>query len=350
MLTTTGEMPAPRLTRRQALVLRAVVSSYVGDASPVASERIAHLLPVALSPASVRNTLAELARLGVVEKPHASSGRVPTELGLRIYVTDLVEPRDLGRYERRDLEGSLGEAPPDSVPRAASRLLSERTRQLGFVVPRPGHALLRSVSLVRLTRDHVLAVLVSQGGAHARRVLAFPGSDDARDLEQIAAALSERVSGRTLRQARERLARDAAALRSHADHLLERALRLGLEAMAPGAGDGEDVVIATRLALLDQPEFRDPDRIRQLFEAVETQERLLAILDGLLEADGVRVTFGNDLDEPGLRHCVLVAAPYGDAGSPIGVLGVIGPNRMDYARIIPLVECLSELLTERLGL
>jgi heat-inducible transcriptional repressor len=344
-------MPAPRLTRRQALVLRAVVSSYVGDANPVASERIAHLLPVALSSASVRNTLAELAELGAVEKPHASSGRVPTELGLRIYVHDLVEPRDLGRYERRDLEGSLEEAPPDSVPRAASRLLSERTRQLGFVVPRPDHAVLRSVSLVRLTRDHVLAVLVSRGGAHSRRVLAFPGADDARDLEQIAAALSERVAGRTLRQARERLALDAAALRSHADRLLERALRLGLEAVAPGgAGDGEDVVIATRLALLDQPEFRDPERIRQLFEAVETQERLLAILDGLLETGGVRVTFGNDLDEPGLRHCVLVAAPYGDAGSPIGVLGVIGPSRMDYARIIPLVECLSELLTERLGL
>ena len=136
-------------------------------------------------------------------------------------------------------------------------------------------------------------------------------------------------------------------MRHRADRWLIRVLELGARAVAPDEDGPIDLVLGTRLALLEQPEFHDPNRIRDLFAAVETKERLIEILDRMLEAGGTRVTFGDEVDEPGLHHCAVVAASYGGAAS-LGMLGVIGPSRMPYGRVIPLVEYLSQLITEKL--
>jgi heat-inducible transcriptional repressor len=330
-------------------VLRVVVSAYVGEASPVGSEMISVLLPVNLSSASVRNTLAELSELGLVEKPHSSAGRVPTERGLRVYVDDLLDLPNLADYEIRTLTGSFEEAGVGGAAHLASRLLSERTRQLGFVLsPRLDRIVLKHVSFVRLSTERVLALLLSPDGRAYRRVIEEPGVADQPRLDRMAAELNERVAGRSLAQVRRFLVREAEALRSHAERLLARAIDLGAEAVAGEIRDEVDLVIATRLALLDQPEFRDPDRIRKLFGAIEEKQRLVEILDRVLEDRGVKVAFGDEVEEPALRHCALVAAPYGGEFAPAGALGVIGPSRMNYARVIPMVEFLSQLLTERL--
>jgi heat-inducible transcriptional repressor len=330
-------------------VLRAVVCGYVGEASPVGSEMIAVLLPGSLSSASVRNTLAELAELGLVEKPHRSAGRVPTEQGFRVYVDQLLEPVILGEWEQRVLAESVQETDGSALARVASRLLSERTRQLGFVeAPRLERVSLRHVSFVRVSSERVLVVLVSEGGASYQRLIEEPGRGDQVALDRMAAELNERVAGRTLREVREGLLREAAALRSQAEWLLERAVRASADAVSPREDPEAELVIATRLALLDQPEFHDPGRVRELFEAVEERERLADVLSRVLERGGVQVTFGSDTGDPGLRRCVLVAAPYGRKGAPLGALGVIGPHRMDYARVVPLVEYLSRLVTEKL--
>jgi heat-inducible transcriptional repressor len=340
-----GDLQA--LSPRQGEVLRAVVGSWVGHAQPVASETIAQLLPVAWSPATVRSTLAELAELGFVTKPHASAGRFPTEAGLRFYVRWLLGPRRLGSDEMRDVAAHVEDADPQEVLRSASRILSERTRQLGFVVvPRLAEVEIRHVSLVRLSTSRVLAVLVTRAGATFRRALEEQGSRDQAELDRMAAMLSETLAGGTLREARERLARESRALRSEADRLRERALRLAREALR-GAEDEADLVIATHLAVLDQPEFQDPERLRELFRAIDARERLIAVVDEVLDPEGVTVRLGDEF--PGeLRHCALIAAPWGAAGSA-GALGVIGPQRMDYARVIALVDYLSHLVTERLG-
>jgi heat-inducible transcriptional repressor len=325
-----------------------VVSAYVGEASPVGSEMISVLLPVSLSSASVRNTLAELSELGLVEKPHASAGRVPTERGLRVYVDELLAPQSLAEYEIRTLTGSVEEAGVEGVVHVASRLLSERTQQLGFVLPaRLDRMVLQHVSFVRLSTERVLALLVSPDGRAYERVLEEGADADQRELDRMAAALNERIAGKTLAQVRRFLIRETETLRSRAEHLLALAINLGSEAGADEAGDEVDLVIATRLALLDQPEFRDPDRIRRLFAAIEEKQRLVEILDGVLADRGVRVAFGDEVEEPALRNCAVVAAPYGNDITPFGALGVIGPSRMNYARVIPLVEFLSQLLTER---
>ncbi len=337
------------LSPRQAEVLRVVVSAYVGEASPVGSEMISVLLPVNLSSASVRTTLAELHELDLVEKPHASAGRVPTERGLRVYVDELLNPQSLANYEIRTLTGSVEDADVQGAAHVASRLLSERTQQLGFVLPpKLDRMVLKHVSFVRLSTDRVLALFVSPDGRAFQRVIEERGDVVQRELDQMAAELNERIAGKSLAQVRRLLVRETEALRSHAVRLLARAIDLPAQPAAGELRDEVDLVIATRLALLDQPEFRDPDRIRSLFGAIEEKQRLVEVLDRVLEDRGVKVAFGNEVDEPALRNCALVAAPYGDDFESVGVLGVIGPSRMNYARVIPLVELLAQLLTERL--
>jgi heat-inducible transcriptional repressor len=345
---TTGET-VPDLSERQILVLRAIVASYVGEAAPVGSRSVSHILPVSLSAASIRNTMAELAELGLVEKPHPSAGRVPTASGLRCFLEHLV-PRDLDEYERRDLAGSVGTLGPEAVIQNASMLLSERTRQLGFVVaPRKAALVLRHVALVRLSTSRVLAVLVSQTGSALRRVLEDEESGDQAELDRLAVALNEYLAGKTLAQVRDALAREVGALRSRAHTVLERAFWLGWRALeAQDESEPGDLVIATRLALLDQPEFQDPSRVKQLFGAIEAKESLLRILHKMIAAQHVTVAFGEELDEPEFCQLALVAAPYGAQGAPLGVLGVIGPRRMDYPRIVSLVHYLGALVTERL--
>jgi heat-inducible transcriptional repressor len=343
--------PLPRLTERQELVLRAVVAAYIGEVAPVGSRTVSHVLPVRLSAASIRNTMAELTELGLIEKPHRSAGRRPTEAGLRFFV-DHVAVRDLEQFEQRELAGSVDEAGPDSLIRVTSRLLSERTRQLGFVlVPHASERVLQHVTLVRLSTSRLLAILVAQDGSATRRVIEDRESGDQAELDRMAAALSERVAGQTLAEVRRLLGQQVRSLRHRAFSLVERALLLGWRALE-GEGGGEeplDLVIATRLALLDQPEFRDLDRLRQLFEALEAEERLVRIIDKLVDAGQLRVALGGELDEPALRSFALVAAPYGAGASSGGVLGVIGPSRMDYPRVMALVDYLSRLVTEKLS-
>jgi len=178
----------------------------------------------------------------------------------------------------------------------------------------------------------------------------LPTSDHVRrDFDRIAALLNERLLGRTLPEVRSILARELDALRSEADRLRRRALDLARRALAVDDSQPGELVLGTWLALLDQPEFRDPERLRSLLSALETRQRLVELLDELLAERGAGVAFGDEIGEPALRHCALVIAPYGGGAIPLGLLGVLGPSRMDYGRIIPLVDYLSKLVTERLS-
>lgn len=346
-----AEAATPRLTERQASVLRAVVTGYVGEASPIGSKTISHLLPVSISSASIRSVLAELTELGLVEQPHRSAGRIPTEFGLRLFVDELLSPARLAASQRRELAYQLDDAHGDDLMPLASEILSRHTRQLGFVVaPRLDRVVLTHVSLVRLSSERLLVVLISRTGTTYRRVIDNEPVIDQRELDRVAAVLSERVLGRTLVEVRELLTREAALLQREADDLQARAVEIGRLVLAGTGPQAGDLVIETRLGLLEQPEFNDPRRLRDLFEAIETKERLLSVLDGILEQDGVSVAIGREIDDPSLRGCALVATSYGGAGADesLGALGVIGPSRMDFGRIIPLVDYVSTLMTERL--
>jgi heat-inducible transcriptional repressor len=343
----------PVLTERQATVLRAMVRSYVAKAAPIGSQNLADVLPMKLSSASVRNTLAELTDLGLVEKTHVSSGRIPSDQGLRLFVDNLLASERLdashvNAHQVRTITYSVEGAAPGALVNITSQLLSECTRQLGFVVPpRIERMVLSRISLVRLAAERVLVVLVSEAGSVDRRIVEGDAPWDQRELDRMGEMLNERVSGRTLVEVQKALVREADSLRDRADEMLAQAIKLGCQAVAMGE-DSADLVIETRLALLDQPEFQDSQRIRDLFGALETKERLLEMLDQMLDSSGVGVVFGDEVDEPGLRRCALVASHYGGEATPLGMLGVIGPVRMDYSRVIPLVDYLSQVMTDRL--
>ena len=330
------------LSTRQEQVLQAVVSSWVGGAAPVSSDTVAAVLPVQLSPQSVRNTLAELAKLGLLEKAHHSAGRVPTERGMRIFVDEVLAPTELGPFEKRDLEDLLAAGGPTGLAERATHLLSERTRQLGFFrAPRLEHLRLRHISFIRVSTERVMVIVVSATGRTYQRLLEEPGTDDQAALDRMATSLNEHLAGSTLRYAHGRLSREAGTLREAAA-LLARVLR------SNGQHAGDDLVLGTRLVLLDQPEFHDPERLRELLRAVEEKERLVSLVDRVAMGAGVRVAFGTDVSDPSLRDCAVVVAKYGPSESPVGALGVIGPSRMDFARVVPLVGYVSRMMTRML--
>jgi len=354
------------LSERQSMVLRALVAAYVGQAGPVSSAALLHLMPKKLSSASIRNTMAELDDAGLIAKAHASSGRVPTPRGLRVFVDQLLDVGDLGPHHRRLLDRELYRADAAETPRLASHLLSEHTRQLGFVVaPRVEQLRLRTVHLIPVAAGRVLAVLVAENGGVIERIIENVEPISPRELERVREHLAERIEGRTMVGLRRVLESERDGLRGEANALLRRVWSLGLRACeVSDASVEDDLVIASRLALLDQPEFSDPERIRGLFAAIETNQRLLDLLHQIAHADtgesgvGLLMSLGAELGEPSLRECALVAIPYGnstgDSSGPapetsaLGVLGVIGPQRMDYGRVIPLVQYCSKLVTRKL--
>ena len=377
------------LSERQAKVLRALVTSYVEHAGPVALGTISQRMPTSLSPACIRNTLAELHTAGLIDKPHASAGRVPTPLGMRVFIDHLLDLSDLGAKQQRILDRALDGVDAAHTPRHTSHLLSEHTRQLGFVMaPRVEYLRMRSVHLVTVAERRILAVLVAENGGVIQRVFDHPERLSARELDRTAALLAKRLAGRTLNGLRRLLEDERERLRGEADQWLRRVWALGLRAC--DGSDEDDLVIATRIALLDQPEFSDPERIRGLFAALETNHELLGLLRELARADTgnaqveLSMSLGQALGEPSLRDCALVAVPYGHLPSgdrrrdcpesrsgrmdplqrpglrgeraegrsardgSLGVLGVIGPQRMDYGRVIPLVSYCAELVTRKL--
>jgi len=338
------------LSERQRAVLRAVVTAYVGQAAPIGSGTISHLLAQRLSAASIRTILAELSELGLVHQPHTSAGRVPTDEGLRVFIDALPQAGAVvSDYDRRAIDFAVASTEPTAVAEVASELLSRQTRLLGFAVaPRLDRLRLRHIALVRLGGRRILAVLVTENGAAHRRVVEHDAPLTQAELDRLASLLGERVDGRTLVEVRELFAAEAQRELRQADHMLRLAFELGARAVAVDEATDGDLVIATRLALLDQPEFRDPERVRDLFTALETKERLVELLDRLLaRSSGVRVALGGEVDEPSLHRCALVAARYGEDGSA-GALGVIGPARMDYGRVISLVDYCSRVVTEKL--
>lgn len=344
------------LSERQAMVLRALVAAYVGQAGPVSSRTLSHLIPVPLSSASIRNTLAELHEAGLIDKAHASAGRVPTEMGMRVFVGALLELTDLGPHHQRLLNRAFKDVDAAETPRHASHLLSEYTRQLGFVMaPRVELLRLRTLHLVPVSTERVLVVLITESGGVIERIIEHSLPKRRSDIERLGHLLAERVRGRTLVGLRELLESERKNLRGEADDLMERVWALGLGACE--TQNDEDLVIATRLALLDQPEFSDPGRVRGLFSALETNQRLLDLLHQIAEADhgearvGLSMSLGKELGEPSLSDCVLMAVPYGTPAEygATGMLGVIGPQRMDYERVIPLVRYCSEIMTRKLS-
>ena len=322
-------------TRR---VLAAIVRDYIHGGEPVGSHAIARRPDVDVSSATVRAVMADLEEMGFLEKPHTSAGRIPTTRGYRYYVDTLLRvkqplPEEREQIERRAHEAS---AQVDGLMTAASRVLHSLTRHAGVVsLPRPQSERLQRIEFLQLREGRVLAVLVSRSGAVRNRLLTLPRGTSAADLEKSANYLNGLVGDLTLPEAQARLRAELERDRQQLSELQSRALALGAQAVQL---EQPSMHIEGQASFLeDKALAQDVAKIRALFRTLEEKEQLLSVLDRTLDAQELRIFIGAEsgIVEPDLA---IVAAPYRMNGEVVGALGVIGPTRMDYSRVIPLVE------------
>jgi heat-inducible transcriptional repressor len=342
-------MVSPNLDDRTRRILAAIVRDHIDQGAPIGSQAIARLPEVDCSSATVRAVMADLEALGLLEKPHTSAGRIPTAQGYRYYVDALLHvrlprPEERQLIERRTHQG----APIDALLAETSRLLHELTHHAGVAaMPRPRSERLRRVELLALREGRVLAILVTQTGAVQNRVLTLrPGefAPSASQLEQAANWLNTVVEGLTLSEARAKLRELAEQDRAAIEEARRHALALGAQAVADASDESALLHIEGQSSFFEDPALAaDMAKMRSLFRALEEKQRVLGVLDRALSAEEVSIFIGA---ESGIAQSDLsvVAAPYRRDGEIVGAVGVIGPTRMDYARVIPLVELTARSL------
>jgi len=339
------------LSERERTVLALTVLHHIRSGEPIGSRYLAAQLDLDVSPATIRNTMADLEEKGYLRQTHVSSGRVPTDLGYRFYVDEIVGAQPLrpdGLARLRERIGGRG-SEISEVIRETSRTLSAASRQVGIVLgPRLLDSRLERLELRRVATRRVLSIFVTESRLVQTRLLELPEDWPQEDLDAMARVWNERFATLPLREVWERLAAIMAAERAALSSLVLRALELGRQALA-AREPGDELYLDGAANILDVPEFADPGKARALVRAIEEKGRLCTLLDECLRADRVRIFIGGEVSLPGLTDLSLVTAPYRREGEAIGVLGVIGPTRMAYERIIPIVSCAADDLSECLS-
>jgi heat-inducible transcriptional repressor len=335
------------LDDRGAQVLRLVVEDYIETAEPVGSRTISKKMSQAISPATIRNIMADLEEMGYLCQPHTSAGRIPTGTGFRYYVNHLLARRQLASSDRDLLQRVVGEgvAGADEVVRHASRLLSNLSRHACVVVvSRFSHQALRSISLLRASTDKILLVAVLQGGWVQHRLIEDESGSATDELEKINSYLNEMAVGLTLPQLRVRIMNEMRKEKARYDRLMRKALMLGSKALTeshPG-----EVYIEGRANVLEQPEFvEDVQKLKRILHTFEEKSVILRLLDSALESEAIQVSIGTENPVEGLPDISVVSSGYHQGESAMGGIGLIGPVRMDYSRVIPLVEYTASLLS-----
>jgi heat-inducible transcriptional repressor len=338
------------LNHRARRILTAVVQEYLHTGDAVGSRTVTRRYGIDLSPATVRNVMADLEDLGLLKQPHTSAGRVPTNDGLRFFIDSLLKVRSLSPKEREEIRAryTIPASDLDEVLQRTSRMLSELSQQAAIVIaPVAERSRLEHVEFVRLPRNQLLVVLVSQGGQVENKLL--PMEAPAVDLERVNNFLNERIAGRTLEEVRARVLEELGSDKTQIDDLAAQALRLGQAAFAAPTESAPGVIVSGQAHLLDPPGADRVARMRALLNALEEKERIVTLLDRTLSADGIQVWLGADTPFAEVGDLSVIATPYGPEDRPVGTIAVIGPTRMNYSKVIPLVDFTAELVSGVLG-
>ncbi len=337
------------LSQRSRLVLQAVIDNYIATAEPVGSQTLFRAGRLGVSSATIRNVMAELEDLGLLTHPHVSAGRVPTPKGLRFYVESILEVRDLETPLRGQLKRAIAPKPGqelDELLKVASRALSAISRQAVVVaVPdRQTSTVYRSMDFVLLQPGVVLVVFVASNGEMQNRVIEADREILQKDLDSFANYLNGLLVNLTLKQVKAKVAHELAQEKAHFDKLIKQALELGAKAIA--AEDKAKVLVEGQSLLMDAPDFVDINKLRQVFQAFDNKSTLLRLLEKSMDAPGVQVFIGAEnpmmLEMDGVS---AIMASYGEGNQAMGALGVIGPSRMDYLRVIPVVDYTAQLIS-----
>ena len=334
-------------SERMRRVLGAVVEDYIVTAEPVGSKIIAKNLTFNLSSATIRNIMADLEEIGLLYQPHTSAGRIPTEKGLRFYVDYLLDIHELEQGEREEIRSKyLGyQTEAEDLFKETSRILSSSSHHLGVVwAPKMSLAVLQHIEFVRLRKHQVMAVLVSPTGLVYHRVIEMEEDFSQSELDHLSSYMNSFLTGLTLQQAREKLIDEMKVEKGIYDRLFAQALRLVQRALSPG--DEPDIFIEGRTNIIHEPEFGNLSIMTDLFRAFEEKATLVKLLDKCMNPKGVRIAIGSESEVQEMETCSLVTSTYSYKGKVLGALGVIGPRRMNYSKVIPLVGYTAKLLTE----
>ncbi|MDO8875399.1 MAG: heat-inducible transcriptional repressor HrcA [Pseudolabrys sp.] len=343
------------LNERSREIFRSIVESYLTTGEPVGSRNLSRILPISLSPASVRNVMSDLEDLGLIFAPHTSAGRLPTELGLRFFVDALMQVGDLTEDSRRSIEAQVAGAGAnksvESVLTEASQMLSGLTRSAGVVLTAKINVRLKHIEFVRLEPERARAVLVAEDGQVENRVLNVPAGLPSSALIEAGNFLNSRIRGKTLDELRTEIETAVTQGKAELDQLTQKIISAGLASWSGGNTDERQLIVRGHANLLDDLHALDDlERVRSLFDALETKRGVIDLLGRAERADGVRIFIGSENKLFSLSGSSTIVAPYRDnEGRIVGVIGVIGPTRLNYARIIPMVDYTARVVSRLLS-
>ena len=339
------------LNARSQDIFRKIVERYLETGTPVGSRDLSRMLQVGLSPASVRNVMADLEDLGLIAAPHTSAGRAPTQEGLRFFVDAMLEVGAVNESERSQIAKSIEgqrQGQVEDLLTEASQLLSGLSQGAGVVIATKSDMILRHIEFVRLDASRAMAIMVGQDGQVENRIMDTPPGLTANALTQAGNYLAHHVVGRTIAEARKVLAEQRAEQRAELDELTQKLVDAGIATLSQASSTSQPTVIVRGRANLINDAMASDEllRMRQLFDELESKDGLLELLGDAEKAQGVRIFIGSENKLFSLSGSSVILSPYKDANDKVvGVLGVIGPTRLNYARIVPVVDYTANVIS-----
>ena len=347
MAGSTTDKQGAELNERAGLILRALVQSYIHDGQPVGSRTLAKSTDLSLSPASIRNVMSDLEELGFIAAPHTSAGRIPTPRGYRFFVDTLLKMQEAQSVGVSDLQKQiLVDETGDGreLASSVSSLLSSMTEMAGLVtLPRVSHVVLRQVEFLPISNHRVLAILVVNDHEVQNRILHLDREYSESELKRAANYLNKTYAGKELNKVRDLVIEEMRHTQRSMNQLMIDTISIAQQAMTIDT-PAQEYVMAGEAQLMNFHELSDIDKLKQLFEAFNQKREMLGLLDQSIVADGVKIFIGEESGYQLLGDCSIVTAPYRVDDEIVGVLGVIGPTRMAYERVIPIVDVTAKLV------
>lgn len=337
------------LNERAAILLKQLVASYISDGQPVGSRKLAEDAGLDISSATIRNVMSGLEKNGLVMAPHTSAGRIPTEQGLRLFVDSLLEIQPIEEKLVIQLQQKLDpDKDVDELVNQASQLVSEMTQMAGIVsIPKQANAKLRHIEFLPLPEKRILAIMVTNEKDVQNKVLHVDRAYSASELQQAANLLNRQFTGKDVKEIRDSLLQDLDRTRRDVDYVMKTAIEVADRALSDDSEKPEFIVQGEK-NLVRYNDTSNRQQIQHLFEIFDRKREILGLFDRCVNCEGVKIFIGHEAGFAGFGDCSVITAPYSIAGKPVGVLGVIGPSRMNYHQVIPIVDVTARLLGDAL--
>ncbi|TES85686.1 heat-inducible transcription repressor HrcA [Candidatus Aerophobetes bacterium] len=325
-------------SKRNKIILQTIVEQYTATAEPVGSKKIAKMHNLNLSPATIRSVMADLEDMGYLTQPHTSAGRIPTDKGFRFYVDSLLEVRGLSYAEKEKIKNQYQQEQMDinEVIKNTSCILSLLSQYAGLImVPKLTNTVFKHIHFIKLKEHLILAIFVSKSGIVQNKIVGFQERITQEELDKITKYINELLTDLTLRELKKKIVQEMKKEKVLYDQLLSKALRLSKQVL--DSEKESEIYIEGKTNILEQPEFADLEKMKAISKAFEEKNLLIKLLDKTMDREGIQVFIGFESECEEIQDCSLVASSYGSERYGLGTLGVLGPTRMDYSRVIPLV-------------